>query len=337
MTAFTPGTGSLSGLRVAVTRSPDRSAALVRALRDAGAEPVLVPLIDFETAADQGALSAAMAGLAAGEYGWLVVSSITTVRALKQWCAERGTPLAELVPSATRVATIGPSSRKVLEAEGLAVELAPLKVQSAAGLVELWPMGQGPVLLPQSDIAESTLVSGLAAKGSDVRAVTAYRTVDYPARPDRRLTAVLETSRDWEHTPTRGQAGAGAGADPGADDPGTAGPGAAGTGTVAPEPDRLTPAEAQEQVRAGRIDAVVAASGSAARSIARLLGPLPESCLLIAIGVPTGEESTRLGLRVAATAKQPTPAGIVGALTQARAVSRPVPDVATAIPSKEPS
>jgi uroporphyrinogen-III synthase len=323
VTAFTPGTGSLSGLRVAVTRSPDRSAALVRALRDAGAEPVLVPLIDFETAPDQGALSAAMAGLAAGEYGWLVVSSITTVRALKQWCAERRTPLAELIPSATRVATIGPSSRKVLEAEGLAVQLAPLKVQSAAGLVELWPMGQGPVLLPQSDIAESTLVSGLGAKGSDVRAVTAYRTVDYPARPDRRLTAVLETSREWEHTPTRGQAGA----DPGAAEP----------GTVAPEPDRLTPAEAREQVRAGRIDAVVAASGSAARSIARLLGPLPESCLLIAIGVPTREESTRLGLRVAATAKQPTPDGIVDALAQARAGSGAGPDVPTAIPSKESS
>ncbi|HEY8295607.1 MAG TPA: uroporphyrinogen-III synthase, partial [Micrococcaceae bacterium] len=144
---------------------------------------------------------------------------------------------------------------------------------------------------------------------------------DYPARPDRRLTAVLEASRDWDHTPTRGQAGA---------DPGAAGP-------VAPEPDRLTPAEAQEQVRSGRIDAVVAASGSAARSIARLLGPLPESCLLIAIGVPTREESTRLGLRVAATAKQPTPDGIVDALAQARAGSGAGPDVPTAIPSKESS
>lgn len=319
VTAFSPATGFLSGLRVAVTRSPDRSAALVQALRDAGAEPVLVPLIDFETAPDQVALSAAMAGLAAGDYGWLVVSSITTVRALKQWCAERGTSLAELIPSATRIATIGPSSRKVLEAEGLAVQLAPLKVQSAAGLVELWPMGPGRVLLPQSDIAESTLVSGLAANGAVVQAVTAYRTVDYPARPDRRLTAVLETSRDWDHTPSQTSA------DPGAAD------------AVAPEPDRLTPAEAQEQVRSGRIDAVVAASGSAARSIARLLGPLPESCLLIAIGVPTREESTRLGMRVAATAKQPTPAGIVHALAEARAASEPVPDVPSAIPSKESS
>ncbi len=322
MTAFTPAAGSLSGLRVAVTRSPDRSAALVQALRDASAEPVLVPLIDFETAPDQAALSAAMAGLAAGEYGWLVVSSITTVRALKQWCAERGTSLTEVIPSATRIATIGPSSRKVLEAEGLAVELAPLKVQSAAGLVELWPAGQGRVLLPQSDIAESTLLSGLAAKGADVQAVTAYRTVDYPACPDLRLAAVLETSRDWAHPPTRGQSAPGA-------------PGA--TGAVAPEPARLTPAEAQEQVRSGRIDAVVAASGSAARSIARLLGPLPESCLLIAIGVPTREESARLGLRVAATAKQPTPAGIVRALAEARAASGPVPDVPTAVPSKESS
>lgn len=301
----------LQGLRVAVTRSPDRSAALVRALRGAGADPVLVPLIDFETAPDQAALTAALDALAAGQYGWLVVSSITTVRALKQWCATHGTSLPELVPAATRIATIGPSSRRVLEAEGLRVELAPAAVQSAAGLVELWPAGDARVLLPQSNLAESTLASGLSAKGADVHPVTAYETVDYPARPQARLTAVLAPGDAWNS-----RAGSAAPAE-------------------LPEPDRLSPDRARAAIRAGAIAAVVAASGSAARSIARQLGPLPESCLLIAIGAPTREESLRVGLRVAATAKEPSPSGIVEALTEALHAAGAHPGVPATVPPKE--
>ena len=41
----------LEGARVLVTRSPDRAGALVAALRETGAEPLLLPLIDFEHAA----------------------------------------------------------------------------------------------------------------------------------------------------------------------------------------------------------------------------------------------------------------------------------------------
>ena len=100
-------------MSVLVTRSPDRSGALVGALEEAGADALLLPLIDFE------AVDFQVGALARGDYAWLVVSSITTVRALKAAAAARGTSLAELVPNRTRVATIGPSSRKVLEAEGL--------------------------------------------------------------------------------------------------------------------------------------------------------------------------------------------------------------------------
>ncbi|HEV7167343.1 MAG TPA: uroporphyrinogen-III synthase [Micrococcaceae bacterium] len=303
MTESVPDAGSLAGLRVAVTRSPDRSAALVRALRDAGATPLLVPLIDFETAVDQGALDEAMAGLAAGEYDWLVISSITTVRALKQWCAARGTELAEFIPAGVRLATIGPTSRAILAAEGLTVDLAPVDVQSAAGLVELWPAGPTRVLLPQSNLAEPTLASGITAKGGDARTVTAYQTVDYPAHADRRLTAVLESARKPEQTQRS------FGSQPAA--------------VVGPsDPEQLSPADAQQQIRNGAIDAVVAASGSAARGIAKTLAPLPESCLLIAIGLPTCREAARLGMPVAGTAQEPTPAGIVQALADALATGR---------------
>lgn len=47
------------------------------------------------------------------------------------------------------------------------------------------------------------------------------------------------------------------------------------------------------------------------------MAPLPENCLVIAIGQPTRAEAQRLGMVVAATAEHPTPEGIVAALALA--------------------
>lgn len=272
----------LEGARILVTRSPDRAAPLVSALREAGAEPLLLPLIDFERARDQHSLEVALDALRAGAYGWLVVSSITTVRALKEKASERRLELKDLIPESVRVATIGPSSRRVLEAEGIAVDLAPEDVQSAAGLVSVWPTGPASVLLPQADIADAMLADGIEAKGALVQALTAYHTVDYPAAPERRLTAALAAANGW-HT---------------------------GKESAAPE---LTPEAAKAEVSGGRLHAVVAASPSAARRIHASLAPL-QDCRFIAIGRSTAAEAAALGIPVAATAKEPTPAGIVAAL-----------------------
>ncbi|MET4004042.1 uroporphyrinogen-III synthase [Arthrobacter sp. UYCu511] len=305
------GAEPLAGLRVAVTRSVDRAGALLAALAAAGAEPVLVPLIDFEVA-EQNALGAAMRRLAAGEFQWVVISSITTVRALKQWCEGAGTSLAALIPAGTSVATIGPTSVDILAAEGILADLAPTDVQSAAGLVALWPplendagSGCNRVLLPSSNLAAPTLRDGLAAKGWDVEAVTAYKTVDYPACTELRLTATLE-SRSPE---------------PGWRDSLPSLRKLSGEPLVlAREPrfQQLSPAQAAGEIQAGAINAVVLASGSAARRVATTLTPLPKGCLVVAIGEPTRAESERLGMPVAATAEHPTPEGIVAALARAR-------------------
>jgi uroporphyrinogen-III synthase len=272
----------LEGARILVTRSPDRAAPLVSALREAGAEPLLLPLIDFERARDQHSLEVALDALRAGAYGWLVISSITTVRALKEKAAERRSELKDLIPDSVRVATIGPSSRRVLEAEGIAVDLAPEDVQSAAGLVSVWPTGPASVLLPQADIADATLADGIEAKGAQVQALTAYHTVDYPAAAERRLTAALAAANGW-HT---------------------------GKESAAPE---LTPEAAKAELSGGRLHAVVAASPSAARRIHASMAPL-QDCRFIAIGRSTAAEASALGIPVAAIAKEPTPAGIVAAL-----------------------
>jgi uroporphyrinogen-III synthase len=271
----------LGGVRVLVTRSPERSAALVAALQDAGATPVLLPLIDFERAPDQHALDVACDALAAGAFDWLVVSSATTVHVLMEKAAERGLRLDQLIPAGTRVAAIGPATRRLLETGGLDVTLTPDGEQSAAGLLAVWP-GGGKVLLPQADIAAPTLAEGLAAAGGAVTAVTAYRTVDFPAAAERRLAVQPED--------------ADAGAQP-------------------PSYSLLTPETAAADIAAGRIGAVIAASPSAVRRIAAL-GPIG-GCRLVAIGRSTADQASAMGLDVAAVAAEPTPGGLVAAVTKA--------------------
>lgn len=286
---------ALAGLRVAITRNPGQAAALASALRTAGAEPVLVPLIDFECASDQEALRDGLRRLTAGAYDWLVITSSTTVAALQRHCAEAGIAPTDLIPAGTRVAAVGAATGAALAAAGLRVDLIPETDSSAGGLAAIWPAGPASVLLPQSDLAAPRLRKELTAKGAAVDAVTAYRTVDYPARPAAALTEPRQ-------------------------DP-------AGSSLA-----RLDPQTAAAEIAAGTIQAVLAASGSAAAAIARLLAPLPPSCLLIAIGEPTREAARRAGLAVAATAATPTPEGIIDALRRAvrAAGSGPAPGTSPA-------
>lgn len=282
MPSSAPGQhGPLSGTRVLVTRSPERSAALVQALARAGATPVLLPLIDFERAPDQHALDVACDALAAGAFDWLVVSSATTVHVLMEKAAERGLELGRLVPQATRIGAIGPATRRILESQGLAVELTPAGEQSAAGFLEAWT-GRGRVLLPQADIAADTLADGLRKGGGDVTAVTAYRTVDFPAAAERRLAVQPEDG---------------------------------GAGLTTASYALLTPEAAAAEIAGGQISAVVAASPSAVRRIAAL-SPLA-GCRLVAIGRSTAEQAAALDLPVAAVADEPTPEGLVAAVVKA--------------------
>ncbi|MET4137053.1 uroporphyrinogen-III synthase [Pseudarthrobacter sp. PvP090] len=285
------------GARVLVARSPDRAGDLVAALRKVGADPLLLPLIDFELARDQHSLDVAFDALGAGAYAWLVVSSVTTVQALEAKAAERGTTLSRWLPGSLLVATIGPATRRFLESRGVAVDLAPTGQQSGAGLIDIWPEHQGSVLLPQADIADPRLRRGLEARGAFVQAVTAYRTVDYPADPGRSLAACQPAM-------PRGQDAA-------------ASPHLENAAAV------LTPDQAKTEIGAGRLAAVVAASPSAARRIHEDLAPLG-GCQFVAIGRSTAAEAESLGLTVAAVAEEPTASGLVAAVVRSLA-GRPSP------------
>lgn len=204
-----PPPPALTGWTVLVPRGGEWARRATALLAPHGALTLAVPLIDFAPPQDPAPLDAALDALAAGSYAWLVVTSATTVAALDRRVRERqeasgstdatdapggdqGTgPLADLLTS-VRVAAVGPTTAEALEALGVPVALVPAE-HSALGLLAALadlPPDAGRVLVPQSDLAEATLVDGLRAQGRHVDAPVAYRTIPGPP-PESHVRAAL--------------------------------------------------------------------------------------------------------------------------------------------------
>jgi uroporphyrinogen-III synthase len=164
-------------------------------LRSYGAVPVIAPMINFASAENPIRLSDALKRLERGDFDWLVITSATTVDVLMSQQVA--------VPASTRIAAVGETTGAALALAGYRVDFMPESDNSARGLVKEWPASDnvGRVLVPQSDIAEPTLVAGLGRLGLDVEFVSAYRTVGVPVAEhvaadvaSGRIRAVLITS-----------------------------------------------------------------------------------------------------------------------------------------------
>jgi len=173
----------LNGWRVLVPRGGPWGDDVSARLRAQGAEPLIAPLIDFIGPEHPAAVTDAMQRLEAAEFDWLVVTSATTVEAI-------GTPRP---PATVRVASVGDATTRALEEAGFRVDFQPIADASARALVDEWPADGARVLVPQSALADATLVDGLRARGCHITAVTAYRTV--PVTAD---AAVVEAVRAGE-------------------------------------------------------------------------------------------------------------------------------------------
>ncbi|HWM33774.1 MAG TPA: uroporphyrinogen-III synthase [Pseudolysinimonas sp.] len=168
----------LSGWRVLVPRGGAWGEDVAAGLRAFGAVPVIAPLINFASAEDPTPLANALHELQDGQFDWLVVTSATTVDVLSGQGVR--------VPESTRIAAVGETTAAALQLAGYPVDFVPGADNSARGLVSEWPASEirGRVLIPQSDVAEPTLVAGLSRLGFAVQFVTAYRTVGVPLAPN---------------------------------------------------------------------------------------------------------------------------------------------------------
>jgi uroporphyrinogen-III synthase len=185
----------LKGVGVLVPRGGKWGDSVSAMLRAYGAHPVIAPLINFAPSVDAHELMVALLKLEAGEYDWLVVTSATTVDVL-MGNSIRPAPT-------TKVAAVGETTAAALGLAGIRVDFVPENDNSARGLVKELPRARinGRVLVPQSDIAEPTLVKGLIERGIDAEFIAAYRTVGVPVDPairarvaDGTISVVLITS-----------------------------------------------------------------------------------------------------------------------------------------------
>jgi uroporphyrinogen-III synthase len=160
----------LAGLRVVVTRAADGAAALARRLSDAGAVPVLCPVIEIGPAPDPAAFDAALRHARTAD--WLVFTSAVGVQAALARAAALG-----LDPTAwPRVAAIGPATADALRAAGLPVAFVPPRFVGEALAEGLPGVAGRRVLLLRAEDGRAVLRTRLEARGARVHDVAAYST-----------------------------------------------------------------------------------------------------------------------------------------------------------------
>jgi uroporphyrinogen-III synthase len=175
--------GALAGWTVLVPRGGAWGERAARLLGNVGATALIAPLIVAAPPLDGNAMTEAARRIAAGEYDWVVVTSASGIDALAATGAS--------VPPHTGVAVVGAATARAAEAAGLPVPFQPKETFSAEELVEHFPATPpARVLVLQSDLAGPYVTDALVARGFDVDAVVAYRTV--PVAVDR---AIVERVR----------------------------------------------------------------------------------------------------------------------------------------------
>jgi uroporphyrinogen III methyltransferase/synthase len=169
----------LFGLRVLVTRAEEQASELASALRTAGAEPVLVPMIALVPPQDPVVLARLDEVLAElGDFDGIVFASSNAVRFLAERARAVGRDLSEV---RAQVFCVGQRTAQQALDVGLPVHAVATGRSDAEGLLAqilqaVEPAGKR-FLVPRSDVGRTLLADGLQAAGADVAVVEAYRNV----------------------------------------------------------------------------------------------------------------------------------------------------------------
>ncbi|MHC4831945.1 MAG: uroporphyrinogen-III synthase [Planctomycetota bacterium] len=168
-----PHAAPLFRRRIVVTRAAAQAEPLVAALSDRGAEAVRYPCLAIAEPEDSGPWDAVVRSLLEACFDRLVLTSATTVHALRKAARRLG---AELSSVRAPVAAVGPKTAEVARVAGLRVDLVPPVFVAESLLEALGDVRDQRVLLPQGDLARPFLREELVARGAHVEAPIAYRT-----------------------------------------------------------------------------------------------------------------------------------------------------------------
>lgn len=165
----------LFGKRVLITRAASSSTEFAARLWEAGAEPVLAPLIRIVPPEDPAAAAGAVENVRA--YQWIVFSSRNGVDAFWEELHRKGGDARRL--GDVRVAAIGPKTAEVLAQRGIVADFVPSRYISesvAEGLLQRTKTGDR-VLLFRAQEARDALPATMSEAGRRVDVVAAYRTL----------------------------------------------------------------------------------------------------------------------------------------------------------------
>jgi uroporphyrinogen-III synthase len=166
---------SLQRKRVMVTRAIEQSEAIVQALKEHGAIPVLAPMIAFAPADDSTALDNLLSGTQV--FDWLFITSQNAVKALQDRSANLNIDLAHRMRE-VKIAVVGPTTAEMVKTAGLTVDYISRQHRGVALAEELSGKIEGKsILLPHSDKANPDLVAKLKTLGTTVIEVVAYKTI----------------------------------------------------------------------------------------------------------------------------------------------------------------
>lgn len=165
----------LFGRRIVVTRARQQASDLVRQLSELGAAVIEVPAIEIRPPEDLSALDAAVS--AAGEYDWLVFTSVNGVDAFFQRLHAAGKDTRAL--GRVQTAAIGPATARRMKDHGLGADIVPesYRAESVVKAFENRDISGKKILLPRAEGARPVLPVELSKMGARVDEIIAYRTV----------------------------------------------------------------------------------------------------------------------------------------------------------------
>lgn len=298
-------TADLTGRTVVVTRASHQAGSLAMALRERGATVMLAPAIAVVPPLDGGQpLDDALLRLE--QYSWVAFTSSNAVAAAFARADRRGVRRRF---ARIRTAAVGLSTAARIEAEiNRPVTLVP-EQHDAAGLAAAFPEPRPDdwCFVPQSAQARPELADGLRARGWNVDAVSAYRTVtptlsDHLAADVASADVVVFASPSAVHGHLSQMSRATASADGGFFE---TDPDLVGAGHGLSPTDMNLPA--MSSTRSSDAGSAVSPTDISRSVIAKV----------VCIGRTTAAACAEAGLSVAAVAASPTDAGLVEAAVAA--------------------
>lgn len=180
---------TLAGKKILVTRAQKQAADLCDLLTAAGAQPIPFATIEISPLKDFTQLDAALRDMAAGQYAWVIFTSVNGVEACQERLAPNG--LTAIAFGAAKIAAIGPATASALHELGANVDFIPSEYVAERILDGLGEVRGKHILLPRAELARVALNEALVAAGALVDEVPVYHTVR-PAPDENGLTALHE-------------------------------------------------------------------------------------------------------------------------------------------------